>query len=423
MRTIDTFGVQFMLRTSRLQNGKYPVYARITVNKSRCELALKQNLQPAEWNNAKGMAKPKNDTLRQFNSYLEEVRGKLARHYRDLLMEGKPFTAATVKDAYGGQPDLKKEYSLLWLMAEHNKMMKQVLKKGTMKNYLTTERYLKAFLKLSNFNGDVLLKEIRYDFITGFEYFIRNTPLKTNDPCTNNGTMKHLERLKKILAWAVKNEWIDKHPFGSYQLKFKKTERSFLTDAELISIEKRFFDNEMLQKVSDLFVFSCYTGLAYADMTALKKEQIITGNNHTKWIMTTRAKTETLVQVPLLKQAFVIAEKYINDQAAAMRETVFPMISNQEINRSLKIIAAICGIKKYLTFHLARHTFATTVTLMNGVPIESISKMLGHTKLSTTMIYAKVTQTKIGMDMEQLQNKLDAPKKTGYKKSKIVKLI
>lgn len=153
-------------------------------------------------------------------------------------------------------------------------------------------------------------------------------------------------------------------------------------------------------------LFSCYTGLSYVDLMELRPQQILTGIDKIKWIKTTRAKTDTPVNVPLLRPAQAILEKFISEDFN-QRDTVFPRVSNQEVNRSLKILAGICGIQKYLTFHLARHTFATTVTLMNGVPIETISKMLGHTKISTTMIYAKVTQTKIGMDMNLLQDRLD----------------
>jgi site-specific recombinase XerD len=175
-------------------------------------------------------------------------------------------------------------------------------------------------------------------------------------------------------------------------------------------MEVRSFENPVLQKVKDLFVFSCYTGLAYIDLIELKPQQILTNIDGVRWIKTSRAKTEICVNVPLLQPAVIILEKYMTEPRAFVRNTIFPGISNQEMNRSLKMIAEICGIKKYLTFHLARHTFATTVTLMNGVPIETISKMLGHTKLSTTMIYARITQSKIGMDMELLQNRLNESK-------------
>lgn len=218
MTSSGTFGVHFVLRSNRQQNGKSAVYARITVNGTRCELALKEYLSPGDWNAGKGMALPKNKALKQFNSYLEEVRGKLARHYRELQMKGERLTAAAVKDAYVGIIKEKKlDRSLLWVVSQHNTMMEQVLKKGSMKNYLTTERYLKLFLSKQLKTADMLLKDLAYEFITNFEFFIRTQPMKASDPCTNNGTMKHLERLKKIVNWAMKNEWIDKNPFTAFQ--------------------------------------------------------------------------------------------------------------------------------------------------------------------------------------------------------------
>jgi site-specific recombinase XerD len=284
--------------------------------------------------------------------------------------------------------------------------MQKVLKPGTMKNYHATESYLKRFLVARYKKEDMPLKDLNYEFISGFEYFVRNNSLKENDPCTTNGTMKHLERLKKMVTWAVKNEWIAKDPFSNFRLKFKHTEREFLSEVELAVLESQDFENPMLNRVKELFLFSCYTGLSYIDLMELRPWQILTGIDKIKWIKTTRAKTDTPVNVPLLRPALVILEKFTTGDAG-QRDTVFPKVSNQEINRSLKILAEICEIQKYLTFHLARHTFATTVPLMNGVPIETISKMLGHTKISTTMLYAKVNQTKIGMDMNLLQDRLD----------------
>lgn len=318
-----------------------------------------------------------------------------------------PLTATAVKNAFIGVEEEKTTYTLLWLTEQHNTMMQKVLKPGSIKNYYTTERYLKLFLGKRCKTGDISLKELNYEFITAFEFFVRNNALKENDPCTNNGTMKHLERLKKMVTWAVKNEWIDKNPFTSFQLKFKRKERDFLNELELAAIEAQDLENILLQKVRDFFVFSCYTGLSYIDLMELKPQHILRGIDEIKWIKTSRAKTDVAVNVPLLKPAEQILEKFMRSNEIRQSETIFPYISNQEMNRSLKIIAEICGIRKYLTFHLARHTFATTVTLMNGVPIETISKMLGHTKISTTMIYARVTQTKIGMDINLLQDKLD----------------
>jgi site-specific recombinase XerD len=408
MKSNNTFGVHFVLRTQKADaDGKIPVYARITVNGTRCEVSMKYHICKNDWNIGKGEAKPKNPELKAFNSFLQEIHGKIHRHYRDLRVEDGPVTAAAVKAAFLG---IEKEpaisYSLLWLVNQHHSMMQKVLKPGTMKNYHATEGYLRLFLASRYKVPDLPLKSLNYEFISGFEFFIRNNSLKENDPCTTNGTMKHLERLKKMVTWAVKNEWIGRDPFSNFRLKFKRTEREFLSDLELAALESQDFGNIMLDRVKGLFLFSCYTGLSYVDLMELRPNQVLTGIDKIKWIKTTRAKTDTPVNVPLLTPAQALLEKFTND-GNPRRDTVFPRVTNQEVNRSLKIIAEICGIQKYLTFHLARHTFATTVTLMNGVPIETISKMLGHTKISTTMIYAKVTQTKIGMDMNLLQDRLD----------------
>ena len=278
-----------------------------------------------------------------------------------------------------------------------------------MKNYKSTAIYLRNYMNLKYDAGDIYLKNLTYQFITGFEWYIRNNPLKEGDPCTNNGTMKHLERLKKMVSWAYTNEWIDKDPFIAYKLRFKRHEMEFLDKDELARIEGRALENAMLRRVRDLFIFSCYTGLAYIDLVMLRPANIMVGDDGMQWIRTSRKKTEIPVNVPLLRPAVAILEKFRADENAGKWETLFPLVSNQEMNRSLKLIGEICEIKKRLTFHLARHTFATTVTLLNGVPIETISKLLGHTKLATTMIYAHVMQSKIGMDMSLLQIRLDTP--------------
>ena len=289
----------------------------------------------------------------------------------------------------------------------HNDMMESVLKRGTMKNYYSTAIYIRRFLAKKSPAGDINLEDLNYSFITGLEFYIRNNPLKAEDPCTNNGTMKHLERVKKMVTWATTNEWIEKNPFTAFKLKLKRHEMEFLQEDELARVETRDLENPMLRRIRDLFVFSCYTGLAYSDLMELKPCNILAGVDGLKWIKTSRKKTEIPVNVPLLRPALAIMEKFKTSEETAKLETIFPRVSNQEMNRGLKLIAEICEVKKYLTFHLARHTFATTVTLLNGVPIETISKLLGHTKLSTTMIYTHVVQSKVGLDMSLLQSRLD----------------
>jgi integrase/recombinase XerD len=282
-----------------------------------------------------------------------------------------------------------------------------VLSTGTLKNYYTTERYLKMFLGRKLKIKNVSLAELNFQFISEFEFFLRRTtPLDESNPLTNNGIMKHLERLRKMVTLAVKMEWLPKDPFQRYSLKFHKVDKPFLSTAELTRVEETELKIAKLLLARDLFVFSCYTGLAYVDLMDLKPINLSTGIDG-DWIKTSRKKTDISVNIPLLPKAKVILDKYRDDVRARHRGGLFPTLSNQKMNEYLKQIAAACQISKPFSFHTARHTFATSVTLANGVPIETVSKMLGHTKLSTTQIYARVLEKKIGEDMLALRQKLD----------------
>jgi integrase len=224
--------------------------------------------------------------------------------------------------------------------------------------------------------------------------------------------MKHIERLRKTVTLAAKMEWIPKDPFTRYKLKFQKTERQFLNAEELSLIENVILEKEKLDRARDLFVFSCYTGLSYIDLINLKPSNVIIGIDGEYWIKTSRQKTDTPVNVPLLRPVFSLIEKYKNNVLISNKGRLLPYLCNQKLNEYLKEIATLCGIKKYLNFHLARHTFSTTVTLANGVPLETVSKMLGHTKLSTTQIYVHVLEKKIGEDMKALKQKFAEVKST-----------
>ena len=208
--------------------------------------------------------------------------------------------------------------------------MKSVLKGGTLKNYYSTAIYLRKFLARKSPTGDIRLEGLNYAFITGFEFYIRNNPRKSGDPCTNNGTMKHLERLKKMVTWAANNEWIEKNPFTAYKLKFKRHEMEFLDKDELARIEDRELTDRMLRRVRDLFVFSCYTGLAYVDLVSLHPGNILSAVDGMKWIKTSRKKTDIPVIVPLLKPAHAIMDKFRAEEDATQWETLFPRVSNQE---------------------------------------------------------------------------------------------
>jgi site-specific recombinase XerD len=287
-------------------------------------------------------------------------------------------------------------------MKYHTKIEGEKLKGGTMKNYVATEEYIKKFLKAKFSVDDIALGKLNREFIIELEYYIRNNPLKAHDPCLGNGVMKHLERFKKMVAWAKVLQWITVDPYDNYQLNLKRYKRPKLTIEELMTIEAKEFNTSTLLYIKDLFLFSCYTGLAYADVMALSRDNFEIDHDGQLWCKIYRQKSEELSSVPVLNVAAMLMEKYKNNPKSLNTGKVFPYVSNQDVNRNLKIIGEVCGIEKYMSFHLGRHTFATAVTLKNGVPIETVSKMLGHKKITTTQIYAEVDEAKIASDMSDI---------------------
>ncbi len=299
----------------------------------------------------------------------------------------------------------------------HNSNINKSLKWGTLKNYFSTEKYLKQFLQERLKTDDIYLIQLNYKFISDFENYIRTyRPRKARKTCSNNGAMKHLERLMKITNLALKMEWLEKDPFRNFKLRYIRNERDYLTERELDLIEGTSFMTVGLNRVKDVFLFSCYTGLSYIDIKELHPNQILIGIDGNQMIHTKRAKTNESVKIPLLPRAKEILDKYREEMELTSKP--LPVYSNQKTNKNLKEIAKACGIHKNITFHVARHTFATTVTLSNGVPIETVSKLLGHTKLSTTQIYARVLQKKVGEDMQNLINHYKAKERQSNKDSK-----
>jgi len=407
MKSRNTFGVQFVLRMPKQQkDDTATIYARITVNGRRAEISLKSKVAVKNWDEAKGKAKGKRDEIARLNTHMETVRAQLSDCYNQLIQKRKTVTVQAVKSLYLGE-DAEETATLLKLVEYHKLTATGKLAPGTMKNYGTTESYIKKFLAERDGKTDIVLEEINYGFILDFETFLDNyQPLDHHRPLGNNGVMKHMERLRKMINLAIKMEWLGKDPFAKYKLRFDKTERGHLSKEELDVLRAKKFSIERLQSVLDMFLFSCYTGLAYIDISNLTPEHICKGIDGKSWLMTNREKTGTDVKVPLLAEAIRLMDKYRHHPSAAANGLLFPVISNQRMNGYLKEIAEICGIRKNLTFHLARHTFATTVTLSNGVPIESVSKMLGHTSIRTTQIYAKVIERKLSEDMEQLESRM-----------------
>lgn len=401
MNTKNTFTLIFFTRKSRSNPDQLTIYVRITINGKRSEISLKRVTSVENWDPNKGRSKGNSDNSRRLNMYLDEVYSKLLKCHKELLAEDKIISSDSIKARFLGEDASSK--TLRGLITYHNSNMVFILKSGTMKNYYTTERYLYLFLKKRKRVHDIYLKQLNYGFIIDFENFLRNHKNSKNQfMLSNNGVMKHLERFKKMVNLAIKLEWIHKNPFNQFQLKFDKFDRQFLDEEELDTLENTELNSERLQKIRDCFIFSCYTGLSYVDVKTLTIGNIVKGIDKNHWISTKREKTDKPVKLPILPKAMQILEKYIEIQATQNSEGILPIYSNQKTNAYLKEIGNLCGINKNLTFHVARHTFATTVMLSNGVPIETVSKILGHTKLTTTQIYARVMETKISEDFGNL---------------------
>lgn len=404
MKSTNSFGVRFILRYPQNKLSDALIYARIFIGTKRSEISLGTTINPAHWDAANQKVKGSKELVNRINPLLDETRLKLLDCFRQLKEQHAVLTPDAVKRLYTGDDD--GQSTLMALVRYHDVSTKALLSKGTLKNYGATEKYLRRFLQHRYQATDIRLSHLNYQFITQFELFLRTTaPLEPHNPLGNNGVMKHMERLRKIVTMGFKLDWIPKDPFILYKLKLQKTEKEFLIDEEIEALKSTVLPNEKLNRARDMFLFSCYTGLAYIDMATLGSDNIVMGIDKEYWLRTSRQKTGVKVSVPLLPQALAILDKYKHDPVITRNGGVLPFISNQKVNDYLKEIALHCKITKHLTFHLARHTFATTITLNNGIPLETVSKMLGHTKLSTTQIYVHVLEKKISDDMKGLRNK------------------
>ena len=408
MKTSITFSMLFWLKLSNAKNGKAPMYARITVNGKRVEISLNRKVEVSQWSPTKNRIKGTRQEARILNNYLDQVHREIHTAKNELKSDGKLVTAQAIKARYLGED--AQNYTIKDIIKYHNTDMIGKLKKGTQKNYFTTQNYILAFLIKEYKTTNIYLKQLDYNFIIKFEKFLRNTTFSKSQ-MGNNTVMKHIERLRKLITMAFKLEWLSRDPFINFKASFVKTERGFLSDEELFRIETQHFSIKRLQLARDLFVFSCYTSLSYIDVINLTSDNINIGIDGQLWITQRREKTNKPLRIPLLPKALALIEKYKTNTAAIVNGTIFPKISNQKLNVYLKEVASICGIHKNITFHVARHTFATTVTLSNGVPIETISKVLGHSRIATTQIYAKVIERKVSEDMKALQIKMTAIEK------------
>lgn len=400
----DLLSILFFVRKSRKKKATHATtYLRITYEGQRAEISTMRKVLLAKWNAKANKMVGSSAEAKHVNRNLDIIKNRIYEIYQKLLDNGDDISAVKIKDEYLGNN--KNDKYILQMFEDHNFRMKKLVGKDysfrTLQRYKTTEKHLSAFISSNYKSKDYQAKDINIKFINSFIYY-----LKTELEISHNSALKYLAYLKKIVRIAVANGWIEKDPFYNFKLKRQVIDREFLTKEELLVMIQKDFIIPRIENVRDIFLFSCYTGLAYVDVEKLTADDIIIGNDGNQWIKIKRTKTKTLSSIPILPIAEKLISKY--KEVEHPQGKLLPVYSNQRMNSYLKEIADHCGIRKKLTFHMARHTFATTVTLSNGVPIESVSKMLGHKSLKTTQHYAKILDEKLSEDMDLLKKRIAA---------------
>jgi len=397
------FSLLFYLKQQKIYtSGPKPIYMRITVNGKRAEVSAGRDCEPSVWNSHAGRGIGTKSETRALNSYLDTLQTKVMNAHQQLIGAGESITADRLRDQFIGRAE--KAYYIVELFNDHNDQVKALIGNGfeanTLKSYRSSFKHLKAFVQHQYGKTDMDIKKLNHAFIVNYEFY-----LKSVCKCSGVSAAKYVKHLKKIVNSCLANKWLTDNPFINYRSKAKAKEKEFLMSEELEAITTKSITIERLIQVRDIFIFCCYTGLCYGDVQKLQRHQITKGVDGEQWIFTTRQKTDTSSRIPLLTIAVDIVNKYADHPQCVNKNLVLPVLSNQRMNSYLKEIADVCGITKTLTFHMARHTFATTVTLSNGVPIESVSKMLGHNSIKTTQHYAKVLDLKVSRDMAALRKK------------------
>lgn len=392
----------YLKKPKNYATGPIPIYMRITVNAPGKEVSTGRECEPHRWCSKSNRESGNKESTKLLNSYLDELDKQVEEAHTWLIKERKEITSTSLKNKFLGREE--KKPMLMELFTLHNKQMEELIgneyEDNTLKGYKTTFRHLTSYLIAKYKVSDICIDALDYNFIKGFEHH-----LKTFFNLAPVSAKKYIKNFKKVVNnYCIKPRLLKENPFFEYTNKAKAKEREFLHQVQLDRIVDKEMRVERIDRVRDIFVFCCYTGLSYADVKKLKRTEIMTGVDGGNWVFTSRKKTETNSSIPLLAPAINIINKYKKHPLCS--EYVLPVLSNQKMNSYLKEIADMCDIRQNLTFHLSRHTFATTVTLSNGVPIESVSKMLGHLDLKTTQHYAKVVNTKVSDDMKALKKRL-----------------
>lgn len=387
----------WLYKTKINKKGLSPICIRVSYGSQRKTISTGHTISTDRWDSAKSRVKGSTEEARQINDYLQSTQVRLVNLFNEMFKEGDINLDKLVDRFFGRDTN---PMTLMELVKYHNEDFHKRI--GIDYTFSTYEKYdilrkkLELFIPSKYGKADIRLKDLTPVFVADFDYY-----LKQNDGNKHNTVVKYITNLKKIVNMAVINGWLLKSPFAGYKSAYKDVERVYLTLPELKAIEQKEFKMERLSLVKDLFLFQCYTGLAYSDMAKLTDKDISTGVDGGKWIIIRRKKTDVRSTIPLLPMALSILGRYQGKNAKLL-----PCYAIQKFNSYLGEIADLCEVNKNLTSHVGRRTFATTVALANGVSIETISKILGHSSTKITHQYAVVTDLKVSEEMKRLKGKL-----------------
>lgn len=400
------FVLTFFIRKPKAKgDGEYPIYARITAAGQSIEFTIGRKVNPDDWDQRRQRTTGRSRRDIELAKYLEMVRTRFNEIHNKLMLEGRYINPKILKDHYFG--NVEKPKMLCDVFREANIKRKEELERGDIcaATYGRWERcvtYLEDFMTLKFGQKDIPIKDVTSGFTQDFEHYLR-----VSKNCATNTTVRYLRYLKNVMQYAIANKWTSDDPFIGRRFKRTNAQREFLSEPELHAImELNLSAFPRLENVRDAFVFCCFTGLAFTDIKTLKRSDISTDSDGKLWIRKPRNKTGELSVIPMLEIPIKLMMKYANHPTVQTTGVVLPVISNQRMNAYLAEVATLARVQKHLTTHIARHTFAT-MSLNNHVPIETISKMLGHTDIKTTLIYAKLQNNAIYEDMENMRTKFD----------------
>lgn len=389
--------ILIFLKSRKNTKGECPIYLRLTVDGKRKESSLNRSILASRWNNQTQCGKGRTEDVKILNKYLNSVKETIYKYQQEMIYNDLDVTAETLMNNFLGKGE--KQRYLIEIIKDENKRIKNLVSDGTYRKYLAFLTHIKGFLRFQYKVSDINIKKMDYQFVSDFDYYLRS-----EKSIGNNTAVRYVKTLQKFFNISKNKGWVNSNPFVNYKVTLDNVVRIKLTEAELKKIIEKDFKIERLNRIRDIFVFACHTGLSFCDLEKLNSIHVVIGMNGKKWIKINRSKTGVLCSIPLLRQAKEILEKYKYDPTCLNKGILLPVISNERYNSYLKEIVNLCGIHKNLTTHVARHTFATTITAEKGVSTEVISKMLGHTQLKTTQIYSRITDIRIAKDMACLLN-------------------